>query len=94
MERDIRPFFEEWEESSKIPRDLLVKCAKEGVFALIIGRPWPEEIFPKKVVLGVELKNPDSFHEQILSDEINKIGTSSIITAFGTGTAVGVPPPI
>lgn len=59
---------------------------------MIIGRPWPVKYFPKQVVLGVELENIDSFHGAIISDEINRIGTSSIVTAIGTGTAVGLPP--
>jgi len=38
--------------------------------ALSVGTPWPTEFYPEKIVCGVKLEKPDSFHEIIMTDEL------------------------
>ncbi len=90
--KEIAPYFEEWEVLGIIPAPVIKKCGEQGLFAMVIGRPWPKEYVPKIKLFGVALDNPDSFHEAILSDEFNRIGTGGIKSALTTGIAVGLPP--
>jgi hypothetical protein len=45
--------------------------------ALCLGF-WPTEFYPEKVVCGVELKNPDMFHESIMYDELSRLGSAGL----------------
>ena len=44
--------------------------------ALSMGTPWPSEFYPEKIVCGVKLEKPDSFHELIFVDEFMRYGNS------------------
>ena len=45
--------------------------------ALAMGTPWPSEFYPEKIVCGVKLDNPDSFHELIFIEEFTRVGNVS-----------------
>ena len=36
---------------------------------------WPDKYYPKKIVCGYEIEKPDTFHEYIVYDEINRVGS-------------------
>ena len=59
----------EWEEDKKIPDDIYKKVCQQGLMALAMGTPWPSDFYPEKIVCGVKLEKPDSFHELIFVDE-------------------------
>lgn len=61
------------------------------MLALCIGQPWPDK-WANKFVLGVELKNPDSFHEFIMRDEMARIGSIGVFRGLMGGTGIGLPP--
>ena len=60
--------------------------------ALTVGNPGPTKWYPSKTVCGVELEKPDSFHELILYDELNRTGVAGLHWALVTGTCIGLPP--
>ena len=46
------------------------------------------------MVCGVELKNPDMFHESILYDELSRLGSAGLQWGITGGLSVGLPPVI
>ena len=58
--------------------------------ALSVGMPWPEEYYPNKVVCGVKLDKPDTFHEMILVDEFSRCGNTAINSSICGGNTIGI----
>ena len=46
---------------------------------------WPEQFIPVKKVFGVVLDKIDSFHELVMVDELNRIGSVGILRGIFTG---------
>jgi hypothetical protein len=70
---------------------VIKKCAQNGFMALCLGF-WPQNFVPKREVCGVELKEPDLFHESIMYDELSRLGSAGIQWAITGGMSVGLPP--
>jgi hypothetical protein len=49
------------------------------MMAMCVGAPWPKEYYGESKVCGYEFKKGyDSFHEFILFDEMNRLGSGGL----------------
>lgn len=42
VDREVTPNVHRWDEAKKVPKEFLIKCAKQGMLPVCIGKPWPE----------------------------------------------------
>lgn len=42
MEKEVEPFYEQWDENSTLPKEIIKKAADAGMLALCVGAPWPK----------------------------------------------------
>lgn len=94
LDEEYVPNIEKWEESYNIPREFLVKFAKNGIYNLITGQPHKRELFENNRICGVEIEKWDTFHEIIIFEELSKTGSGGLGWAVAGGTAIGLPPVI
>lgn len=85
VEEHISPYVHEWDENYEIPREVLLKTAKEGILAAVVGK-WPTEY------VGAGPEGFDLFHEQITLDELARCGSGGILWGLVEGLSIGLPP--
>lgn len=56
-----------------------------------MGNPFPKHLFENNRVCGVEIENPDSFHELIVFEELAKTGSGGLCWGLVGGTSISVP---
>lgn len=78
VEREIKPFVEEWEEAGEFPRELYRKAADVG----LLGVPYPEEWS------GF---SGDIFHEVVVSEELTRSGSGGIAAGL-MSHGIALPP--
>jgi alkylation response protein AidB-like acyl-CoA dehydrogenase len=71
VEKEVRPFVEEWEEMQDYPRELHEKAYAVGVYGLI----WPAEYG------GTPPPNHDLFHDLIYWDELSRVCPGGMLAA-------------
>ena len=78
VEREIKPFVEEWEEAGEFPRELYSKAADVG----LLGLPYPEEWS------GF---SGDVFHEVVASEELTRSGSGGVAAGL-MSHGIALPP--
>ncbi len=78
VEKEIKPYVEEWEEAGEFPRDLFYKAAEVG----ILGVNYPEEW------TGVQT---DIFHEVVVSEELTRSGSGGVAAGL-MSHGIALPP--
>lgn len=78
VEREIKPFVEEWEEGGEFPRDLYLKAGEIG----LLGVCYPEEWG------GTE---SDVFHEVVVTEELTRSGSGGVAAGL-MSHAIALPP--
>lgn len=78
VEKEVKPFIEEWEENGEFPRELYKKAADIG----LLGVGYPEEWG------GSE---GDIFHEVVLNEELTRCGSGGLAAGLGSH-GIAVPP--
>lgn len=86
VNKEIMPHVSEWEESYTMPPEIYEKAGKAGMLAGCVGK-WPEQFIGPAPV-----ENYDSFHTQILIDEVSRCGSGGVAWGFFTGLMIGLPP--
>jgi acyl-CoA dehydrogenase len=78
VEREIRPYLDDWEEAEEIPRELYKKAAEAG----FLGLGFPEELGGTP---------GDLFHHIVQSEEFVRCGSIGLVASlFSLG--IGIPP--
>lgn len=78
VEKEIKPFVEEWEEAGEFPRELYRKAAEIG----LLGVGYPEEY------RGVPA---DVFHQVVVTEELTRSGSGGIAAGL-MSHAIALPP--
>lgn len=78
VEKEIKPYVEEWEEAGEFPRELFYKAAEIG----ILGVNYPEEW------TGVKT---DIFHEIVVSEELTRSGSGGLAAGL-MSHGIALPP--
>ena len=78
VEKEIKPYVEEWEEAGEFPRELYSKAAEVG----ILGVGYPEEW------TGIET---DVFHEVVVSEELTRSGSGGVSAGL-MSHSIALPP--
>ena len=78
VEKEIKPFVEEWEEAGEFPRQLYQRAGELG----ILGVGYPEEWG------GFE---SDVFHEVVVTEELTRSGSGGIAAGL-MSHSIGLPP--
>ncbi len=78
VEREIRPYVEEWEEAGELPRELFRKAAEVGLLSVCYPEEWS----------GFDA---DIFHEVVVTEELTR-STSGGIAAGLMSHAIALPP--
>lgn len=78
VDREIRPYVDEWEEAGEFPRDLYRKAAAVG----LLGIGYPEELG------GAE---GDIFHEVVLTEELVRSGSGGVAAGL-MSLSIAIPP--
>jgi len=78
VEKEIKPYVEEWEEAGEFPRELFHKAAEVG----ILGVNYPEEW------TGVQT---DVFHEVVVSEELTRSGSGGVAAGL-MSHGIALPP--
>ncbi|MGB9618438.1 MAG: acyl-CoA dehydrogenase family protein [Desulfomonilaceae bacterium] len=78
VEKEIKPYVEEWEEAGEFPRELYSKAAEVG----ILGVGYPEEW------TGIET---DIFHEVVVSEELTRSGSGGVSAGL-MSHSIALPP--
>lgn len=75
---------EEWEEQGGVPKDVYLKCAKDGLLMPIAaGRQIPKEWYGYPIIGDIKPGEWDGFHDFVLWDEIFRGGAiSSVFTGL------------
>lgn len=73
---------EEWEKQGRIPNEVYLSCAKDGLLVPIaFGSSIPKEWGHYPIVAGIKASEWNGFHDFILWDELYR-GAPSISSAF------------
>ncbi|MCA1959735.1 MAG: acyl-CoA dehydrogenase family protein [Desulfomonile sp.] len=78
VEREIKPFVDEWEEAGEFPRELYRKAAEIG----LLGVPYPEEW---SGFAG------DIFHDIVVSEELTRSGSGGVAAGL-MSHGIALPP--
>jgi len=78
VEREIKPFVDEWEEAGEFPRELYRKAAEIG----LLGVPYPEEW---SGFAG------DVFHDIVVSEELTRSGSGGVAAGL-MSHGIALPP--
>ncbi len=78
VDKEIKPFIEEWEEAGEFPREIYKKAAEIG----LLGVGYPEEWG------GSE---GDFFHEVVVSEELTRSGSGGLAAGLATHS-IALPP--
>ena len=78
VDREIKPYVDEWEEAGEFPRDLYGKAAAVG----LLGIGYPEELG------GTE---GDIFHEVVLTEELVRSGSGGVAAGL-MSLSIAIPP--
>ncbi|MDQ7781439.1 MAG: acyl-CoA dehydrogenase family protein [Desulfomonilaceae bacterium] len=78
VEREIKPYVDEWEEAGEFPRDLYQKAADVG----FLGIGYPENLG------GTEA---DLFHEVVLTEELTRSGSGGLAAGL-MSLGIALPP--
>ena len=71
---------EEWEAAGEVPKDVYLKCAKDGLLMPIAaGRKIPKEWYGYPIIGGIKPEEWDGFHDLVLWDELYRGGAISSI---------------
>lgn len=81
LEKEVRPYITEWDESKHIPRDLLRKFGEAGFLPGVIGF-WPKKYVGTNIAGNVKVEEWDSFHELIMIDEVCRMGSGGLAWLF------------
>jgi acyl-CoA dehydrogenase len=78
VEREIKPYVDEWEEMGEFPRELYRKAAELGILGVAYPQEWS----------GFE---SDVFHEVVVSEELVKCGSGGVAAGL-MSHAIALPP--
>jgi hypothetical protein len=79
---------DEWEAQGKIPNELYLKCAQDGLLLPIaFGNKIPQQWANYPIAAGISAKEWNGFHDFILWDELFR-GSPAIASIF-TGLVCG-----
>ena len=78
VEKELKPYVEEWEEAGEFPRELYAKAAEAGV----IGVGYPEEYGGG---------GGDIFHGVVVGEELIRCGSGGVCAGLGTHS-ISLPP--
>lgn len=78
VEREIKPFVEEWEEAGGFPRELYQKAGEIG----LLGVGYPE---------AYGGSGGDVFHEVVVGEELTRSGSGGVAAGLGTHS-IALPP--
>jgi acyl-CoA dehydrogenase len=78
VEREIKPFVDEWEEAGEFPRELYQKAAEVG----LLGVNYPEEWGGSPA---------DIFHEVVLTEELTRSGSGGVSAGL-MSLSIALPP--
>lgn len=92
VDTEIVPNVHRWDEAKKLPKDFLIKCAKEGVLPMVVGPPWQGKYATYPPPLGMKAEEFDAFHELILIDELSRCASGGVLWGLSGGLAIGLPP--
>lgn len=81
VERDIMPYTFEWDEAKELPRDIIEKAAKAGIFASVVGHVDPKYV-PYDMPGGIPITEFDAFHHLIVADELSRCGSGGVSFLF------------
>lgn len=78
VDREIKPYVDEWEEAGEFPRELYRKAAEIG----LLGIGFPE---------GLGGTEADLFHEVALSEELTRCGSGGVVAGL-MSLGIALPP--
>ena len=83
----------------KVPDSIYAKMGDVGLLAGRLGpgehlQIWAREVKkdPQATIFGIPVDTFDYFHEQILHEEIGRIGSGGFVAGCGDGMVIGLPP--
>ncbi|EEQ85764.2 uncharacterized protein BDCG_09033 [Blastomyces dermatitidis ER-3] len=81
---------DEWREAGKVPDEVYLKCAHDGLLLPIaFGKSIPEEFAHYPIIGGIKASEWNGFHDLVLWDELYRGGA---ISSIFVGLTVGAPP--
>jgi alkylation response protein AidB-like acyl-CoA dehydrogenase len=82
----------------RVPDDLMQDMGMRGIHAARLGpgphlKQWRELVAkdPAATIFGVEVEDFDYFHEQIMHEEMGRLGCGGFIAGVGDGMVIGLP---
>ena len=78
VQKEIKPYVEEWEETGEFPRELFVKAAEVGLMGVCYPEEWS----------GI---NTDLFHEVVVTEELTRSGSGGIAAGL-MSHSIALPP--
>ncbi|KLJ12465.1 hypothetical protein EMPG_12504 [Blastomyces silverae] len=81
---------DEWRAAGKVPDEVYLKCARDGLLLPIaFGKSIPEEFAHYPIIGGIKASEWNGFHDLVLWDELYRGGA---ISSIFVGLTVGAPP--
>ncbi|KAH8807194.1 hypothetical protein F5884DRAFT_899634 [Xylogone sp. PMI_703] len=95
IDKEIRPFCEEWEAKGEVPERVLKRHSELGYTAALFNpAALGEHLGTQRLPGDVDPANWDGLHHLICNDEVARCGSLGVIWALACGTSVGLPPVI
>jgi alkylation response protein AidB-like acyl-CoA dehydrogenase len=91
VETNLSPFASQWDETKKVPRELVKKAAEVGWLPLVVGMPPPKKWLSYTLIADVQPAEADYFHELIVHLELNRCAASGVVWALKLGLNVALP---
>ncbi|KAI8609748.1 putative acyl-CoA dehydrogenase [Chytriomyces sp. MP71] len=92
VETELLPHIYEWDTEGKVPLSVYRKFGEVGFLSCIIGVfPWPEYV-PHTPPVGIKPQEWDMFHELVVLDEMNRIGSVGVNQFLWVSPSIAVTP--
>ncbi|HMK35507.1 MAG TPA: acyl-CoA dehydrogenase family protein [Desulfomonilaceae bacterium] len=78
VEREVKPYIDEWEEAGEFPRELYGKAAELGLLAVCYPEEWSGFV-------------TDVFHEVVITEELTRSGSGGLAAGL-MSHAIALPP--
>ncbi|KAH8817509.1 acyl-CoA dehydrogenase [Xylogone sp. PMI_703] len=95
IDKEIRPFCEEWEAKGEVPDKVLRHHAELGYIAALFNpTTLGKHLSSQRLPGDLKPEDWDGLHQLICNDEVARCSSLGVIWALGCGTSIGLPPVI
>ncbi|KAI8809547.1 putative acyl-CoA dehydrogenase [Cladochytrium replicatum] len=92
VEAELMPYCTEWDIAGQVPLSVSRRLGELGFLSGMTGSPqWPSEYAPCPPPCGIRPEEWDAFHEQVLGDELARMGSGGANNALTTGPSIALP---